>query len=347
MTYDINGNSINGAKSNAITVNLGTSSAAATMVGKIRNNLIGTTGVALSCSTDANGIEVDAHGNGTHTLSITGNTIKRCFDRGILGLFNDGNGAANVTITGNTINEMLDTNAGTGTPREAFEMEAGSTNPNLFGLEDSHAVCLNITSTSGNMTGGAFKNGDIRIRQRFASSITLPGYTPPGGNHFDTASVITFVQGNNPGGTTTAATNNSGGSATDGYFGGAGCTQPSIPNPADDSVRKGGSGGPLANVVARVETPMTAPIAKLPVAQTAITMVPAKVGIASVTTKATTKASAAEVARIYRSERPLSNHAVGRNFNASAQKRNAPTSGQGRFSQYDCDVPGRRQVNHH
>jgi hypothetical protein len=50
-----------------------------------------------------------------------------------------------------------------------------------------------------------------------------------------------------------------------------------------------------------------------------------KLGHSSVPTP---KASAAEVARLYRSERPLSNHAVRHYFNASAQKQNAPTSGE-------------------
>jgi hypothetical protein len=223
VDYDIDGNNIQGAISNGIIVNLGTSGAAAVFDGFIRNNVIGTAGVALSCSTQANGIAIDAHGNGTHTVAVTNNTIRRCFDRGMFVLANDGNGALNLTFTGNSINTLTDTDNPNGTPREAFNLVAGATSNNVFGQVDSHAVCLNLTSTSGNMVGGAFKDGDIRLRQRFRTSIRLPGYA---GSPFDTAAVISFLQGNNPGATATATAQDNPDVTTDGYFGGAACTQP-------------------------------------------------------------------------------------------------------------------------
>ena len=240
IDYDVDGNNIQAAVSNAIITNLGTSGPAGVFDGFIRNNIIGNAGVALSCSSQANGIEVDAHGNGTHNVSVTSNTLRRCFDRGILVLANDGNGFLNMTVTGNSINTLTDTNAPTGTPREAFNMVAGATSTNVFGQIDSHAVCLNLTSTSGNMVGGAFKNGDIRVRQRFRTSVALPGYTPPGGNHFNTATVITFLEGNNPGATATATTDgDQAGVTTEGYFGSAGCTAPSLMETSLAAVKTG------------------------------------------------------------------------------------------------------------
>lgn len=231
VIYDIDGNNINGAISNAIIVNLGTSAASATFDGYIRNNIIGTSGVPLSGSSQANGIGIDAHGLGSHTCSMTNNIIRRCYDYGIFVLVNDGGtqaplvrGELNLTCSGNTVTEMSDTNAGTGTPREAFHMNAGATSSNVFGQIDNHAICLNLTGNS--LTGGAFKNGDIRLRQRFQTSVTLPGYTPPGGNNFDTASVILFVQGNNVGAIVTATTNNDGTVSYDGYYGGPACQTP-------------------------------------------------------------------------------------------------------------------------
>ncbi|MES1245462.1 MAG: cadherin domain-containing protein [Acidobacteriota bacterium] len=223
VTYDLNGNTINGAISNAIMVNLGTSAAGSTFAGQIRNNIIGTSGSALSCSTQANGINVEAHGNGTHTVSVTGNTIRRCFDRGISILANDGNGVLNLTATNNTVTEMSDTNGVTGTPREAFILQAGSTTTNVFGQVDSHSVCMNLSGPSGSLIGGAFKNGDIRTRQRFRTSVRMPGYA---GSPFDTAAVIAFLQGNNPGTTATATAQDDAGVTTDGYFGGAACPLP-------------------------------------------------------------------------------------------------------------------------
>jgi hypothetical protein len=231
VDYDINGNNINGAILSAITVNLGTSGVAGVFDGFVRNNVIGTTGQALSCSTQAYGIGVDAHGNGTHTVAITGNTIRRCADRGIGVLANDGNGNLNLTVTGNTVTEMLDDNIPNGTPREAIELNLGATSTNVFGQIDGHTICLALGGAGGlanSLTGGTFKNGDIRIRQRFRTRVVLPSYTPPGGNNFDTASVITFLQSNNlPAGVTaTATTNNDATFTGEGYFGGAACTLP-------------------------------------------------------------------------------------------------------------------------
>jgi hypothetical protein len=231
VDYNIDNNTINGSILSAITVNLGTSASSAAMRGTVNGNTIGTTGQALSCSAQGHGIAVDAHGNGTHTVAVTNNVIRRCADRGIAVLANDGNGVLNLTVTGNTVTEMADDNGGNGTPREAIELNLGATSTNVFGQIDGHAVCLALGgpgALANNLTGGTFKNGDIRLRQRFRTGVVLPGYTPPGGNNFDTASVITFLQGNNlPGGiTATATTNNDAGVTTDGYFGGSSCPTP-------------------------------------------------------------------------------------------------------------------------
>ncbi len=222
--YDINNNHINGAVLSAMTTNLGTSAGTARFYGRIRNNVIGTSGQALSCSAQGYGIAIDAHGNGTHTLSVTNNTLRRCADRGIGVLVNDGNGAFNLTATGNTVTELADTNAMIGTPREAIEFTLGSTSTNVFGQIDSHANCISLSSNS--LTGGAFKNGDIRMRQRLRTSVVLPGYTPPGGNNFDPTSVVTFLQMNNSPATATATANNDAGVTTDGYYGGGACALP-------------------------------------------------------------------------------------------------------------------------
>jgi hypothetical protein len=92
VNYTISNNSINGAILNAIAVNLGTSASTASMVGTISNNTIGTAGSFQSCSTQGSGIGIDAHGNGTHTVLVTSNTMRQCFDRGITVLANDGSG---------------------------------------------------------------------------------------------------------------------------------------------------------------------------------------------------------------------------------------------------------------
>lgn len=224
VKYDVNFNVINGAVTHAVTVALGASGAGGSFNGFVRNNQIGTTGQALSCSTQGNGIFHKAEGSGTSTIQIHNNTIRRCYDRGIQMAARDGNGVLNATVNANTVTEMSDTNAIQGTPREAFLIEAGSTSTNIIGGVDNHTVCLGLSSNS--LTGGAFKTGDIRARQRFQTRVNMPGYL---GTAFDTAAVVSYLQGNNPGATATAAANNDAAVTTDGYFntaGGAACPLP-------------------------------------------------------------------------------------------------------------------------
>jgi hypothetical protein len=77
VTFDVNGNSFNGALLSA--VNFFTSNAttsAASMIGKFRNNAIGTAGVTNSASSTGNGFQVTATGGGAVTMNITGNAIR-------------------------------------------------------------------------------------------------------------------------------------------------------------------------------------------------------------------------------------------------------------------------------
>ena len=67
---------------------------------------------------------------------------------------------------------------------------------------------------------------------------------------------------------------------------------------------------------------------KAPESATAAKQASLSVRNSSVFGKAIPKASAAEVARIYHSEVPLSHHAVRSNFKAASQDPNAPTSGE-------------------
>ena len=216
--YNIDNNGINGAILSAITANLGTSTNTGTMRGTISGNTIGTVGVFQSGSTQASGITVEAHGNGTHTTSITNNTIRQTFDRGINTLANDGGGVFNMTVTGNNSNHSDGTNS-----REGFFLNNGSTDPNIFGVPDAHFVCLSLGgagSLRNTLTRGPGAPDDFRLRQRFNSTIRLPGY---GGAATDTAAVVTFVNGNNTSTTGSATVNSPPGG---GFVGGAGCPLP-------------------------------------------------------------------------------------------------------------------------
>jgi hypothetical protein len=210
FTYDVDGNVINGAVTNAITATLGSSSAAGSMSGHIRNNTVGTTGVVNSCSSQGSGIDVETVFSGTHTVSIANNQVRRCFDRGIQIIAQDGNGFMNLTATGNVVAEMSGASA-----REGFYLNAGA----LTG--DSHFVCASIggagalaNNFDGNNAGGF---NDIRLRQRLNTTIRLPGYAVA---FNDAAAVQAFVSGNNSGNSTLANI------ASNGFVGGAACTLP-------------------------------------------------------------------------------------------------------------------------
>lgn len=223
IDYDVNGNHITGAASNGVSVVLGTSSAAAVFDGFVRNNVIGTSGVAFSCSSQANGVYIDARGNGTHNSAVTGNTIRQCFDRGILSEAGDGDSILNLTVQSNTIDEQVDAGA-----REAIQTNYGITTTNVFGNVDTNNVCLQLGGAGA--LANVFSHGggapdDFRLRNRHEATVRLPGY---GGGEDDTAAVVTFVRAQNtgsvgePGSATASATPGAG------YFGGAACTLPSL-----------------------------------------------------------------------------------------------------------------------
>jgi hypothetical protein len=172
-----------------------------------------------------------------------------------------------------------------------------------------------LSNTFTHSLGGAIAGGDIRVRQRNDGTMRLPGYA---GGATDLTAVANYLNGRNVEVSSSTATADS-----SGFAGGVACIQPTtIPNPGDNTlsnhrtVQASGS-------VARAQSSLKQPILKnletaVPVKQTRTN--------SWVTGKATPKASAAEVAKIYQSERPISHHAVRKN--AFSQEPNAPTAGE-------------------
>ncbi len=226
VDYDINGNNINGAISNGITVALGTSSVAAVFDGFVRNNVIGTSGSSLSCSTQANGVYIDARGNGTHNSSVTGNTIRQCYDRGILSEAGDGDSVLNLTVQSNTIDQQVG-----GDAREAIQTNYGITSTNVFGNVDTNNVCLQLGGAGA--LANIFSHGggapdDFRLRKRQEATVRLPGYT--GGTSqsgTDLDQVVGFIRGQNTGSAGEPGSASASGTGG-GYTGGAACTLPSL-----------------------------------------------------------------------------------------------------------------------
>ncbi len=218
VTYNISNNNISGSILSAINVILGTSSATGFFSGVILNNTIGNAAVALSGSAQAAGIDVEARGNGMHNVRVQGNTIQRVFDRGIQVVVGDGNsGVLNMNVWGNTVSNIEGSFG-----RQAFEMDGGVTSTNVFGGVDAPTICLSLGGAgalANTLTHQPSTTDDFRIRQRFNSTINLPGYAGASG---DTAAVVSFVSVNNHSAAGSAAVSGTGG----GFVGGASCSTP-------------------------------------------------------------------------------------------------------------------------
>ncbi|HEX6371294.1 MAG TPA: Ig-like domain-containing protein [Longimicrobium sp.] len=212
FTYAISGNSFRDALGTALVVRKGAGTGS--FAGTIANNVIGVAAVANSGSAQGSGIDASTVGGGVHTVAITGNQIRQYNNMGILltagTAASGGNGALNATVTGNTI-----ANPGTlgSLPMNGIHLNAGTN------TGDAHPVCLAVSGNS--LTGsGALGGTDFRLRQRFATTVRLPGYADTNTN---TAAVVTFVSGQNGGASGTASVTVPPGG---GFVGGAACPQP-------------------------------------------------------------------------------------------------------------------------
>jgi hypothetical protein len=236
MSYNISNNDIQGSKGTALLVSkaFGGAPGNGTMVGKIESNVIGVSGVANSGSSEGSGINVIVLAQGTHTTLIKNNQIYRYSNFGILldaggtsqsvtGLTH--NGVLNATIEGNTIAQP---NApGGGFAQNGIHLNSGT---NSTGGNDAYNVCLSIGSTSdaakrNTLTGsGALGGTDYRLRQRFSTTVRMPGYTGVANGVTD-APLTTYLTPR----TTGAFTLTSSSTATGGFFdtaGGAACPLP-------------------------------------------------------------------------------------------------------------------------
>ncbi len=207
-TFNISGNTINDANAKAINVNLGTSSGTGTYSGRVQNNTMGTVGNLLS---GGFGIDIVGNGSGTLTALVDGNTVRQFDgDHAIRVLHRDGNGRVNATVTNNTL-----------TTPDNGAFNGLSANAGAAGT-DTGTVCLELNGNTMAGTGSGGGSGtDFRLRQRFGTTYLLRGYTGLAG---DTAAVVSYVQGINPGGETGSATVDGTGFVN--TPGGAACPQP-------------------------------------------------------------------------------------------------------------------------
>jgi hypothetical protein len=211
VAFTLANNNIQGAVFPTIGIDLGTSSTAGgTLVGTVDSNTIGNALVPASGGAQSSAIAVVGQGAGTLTAAVTNNLIRQ--NDGFAGidiLSRDGSPTINATVTGNNI-ALPSAGGGNG-----LLLRNGAV------TTDGGFTCAAITGNS--LTASAILGfDDFRLRQRFNTTVRLPGY---GGAAGDTAAVVAFVQANNPGietGSATADFPATGG----GFVGGAACPTP-------------------------------------------------------------------------------------------------------------------------
>ncbi|HSS20394.1 MAG TPA: hypothetical protein VLL54_09995 [Pyrinomonadaceae bacterium] len=324
LTFEVSGNTMRqtakAASSTSTNIFLGgLSTATSVMIGTVKNNVIGAAGVANSGSDLGAGIGVNATGAGTLTATVTGNTVNQVransgnvFDLGILNTAKVNLQVRNNTFNGNPaqVNPQygMHINNGSGQPAETSQLclDMGA---NTVNMPASAIAVIDLDAfpgTTANLKGyaGATNNG-AQIQAFFASVNTVTGAAP----------LFTAA-----GGTAQAAV--------------AACTSfvfPTVPQPLNDSARnhtnKAVDADQSTNAASLATTTESAALTVAPTA-TRVSRVSSKDNIASMLAKSTPKASAADVARIYRSERTLAHHAVRSYKNAFSQEPSAPTSGE-------------------
>jgi hypothetical protein len=207
LTYNIQGNTIHSGTqtitgSDINVAHFGTG----TYIGTIDSNIIGTSGVSNSGSAQGDGIIAEHYGDGTSTVHITNNTVRRYNNIGIE--FDAGDeiatpGTVNLTLTGNTVAEPEAANALHGV---YLDLGLQSTPVN-----DAMTICASVGGAGGlsnSITGsGVAANGglDMRAFERFHVTTQLPGY---GGANNSNASVVTYLSGRNSAGAAISVTNN-------------------------------------------------------------------------------------------------------------------------------------------
>ncbi|HEV7474907.1 MAG TPA: DUF4214 domain-containing protein [Pyrinomonadaceae bacterium] len=263
------------------------------------------------------------------TLTVTNNSVTGTDGNGILLVGRGTSGFANMKITNNTVGTP--TNVG-GTARESIRVDAG----NAASADDG--VCVTIASntcaigSNGAAGIGIRKQGVVQGTNDFGITGLAP--SPATGPQ-----AAAFVVTQNPAGN---GCDNISGSAFQSC-----ATAPLRPDSVDDSAMNmvGHSndelvpaarehsmlamqvvaGASASMVIDKQAATLSAPA---PVAASEVKQAASSALNAAVLGKAIPKATAAEVARIYRSERPISHHAVRNNFKALSQEPNAPTSGE-------------------
>src|SRR6185312_5220196 len=289
------------------------------MVGKVDGNVIGTQGTKDSGSRIGSALRVVMQGANTQgSIFVNNNTFRETVNSDVMtfisqnGAATTGTGTARFKITNNTLP----------TPSGSNQALCGPPNTpcagmGIFVLADEGDPACNVI-TGNNIYDVSTMNGtaDVYLAERAGppagAQLTVEG---TGGSN------STYIQANN---TLAGAVKFIDEGANTSQVGLGTCgTFPSFPEQGGDSVRNVESGDASAYVVARVVSQIVAPVVKASIAETPVPMASSTDRIASVTKKATPKASAAETAKT-RPNRVFPHHAVRSSSKSPSQ--NAPLS---------------------
>ncbi len=221
-SYNFSGNSVQGAKGSALFINAANS--LANIAGRIENNTIGVQALANSGSSESSGITVQSAGGGDLVSLVNNNIVQQYNNHGILLQAGDSMGnpvVFQVAVTNNTVRNPGNIN----TDFNGVHLNNGTT------AVDNFTSCIDIrTNTLAGSGSGTISpnNNDVRLRQRQATTVRLPGY---GGANNNNTAVQTFVAGNQTTITTINAANTV--PTAGGYIGGASCTAPSAAAPIE------------------------------------------------------------------------------------------------------------------
>jgi hypothetical protein len=202
LSYAMTGNAVRGTTGAAVAVIKGAGTG--TFTGSITNNVIGQSGVANSGSSQGSGIIVDLIGGGAHTASVTGNQVFQFTNFGIRAQGSGtGQGVLKVVAQGNTVSQPSPNAVTTSFPTHGIRIQSG------VGTGDNAIVCATVGGAgalANAVTGTGINGGtDIRLFERFLTTMALPGYA---GAANDNAAAAAFTQANNGGTPTVQATNN-------------------------------------------------------------------------------------------------------------------------------------------
>jgi hypothetical protein len=230
---------LGGNSSHAININqAGNAPVSAVLQGAITNNFIGNNSSPTSSTVGGNGIQILTVAPGTTTVLVSNNTVQGVGANGInVQMSEDTN--VNHRLNATLLNNVATVTAPTGF--DGIRVVAGALSTPAPG--DAGVLCAEINNNDASTIAAG---NDFTVRQRFATTFQLRGYT---GGNTDTAAVQAFLDGpqaNDPlgAGNDWFITTQAPGGGFVNTPGGAPCPQPVAPtapiNFEDDKVAFGG-----------------------------------------------------------------------------------------------------------